>query len=646
MNKNKYGDILYSDQESDGLITDKLNDYSSDTNAQSAPNTNTPISGSPLTGPNVMGTMHVPFGDTDEENAVPEMLINLNEKAKSFDKALFRDDILNKMISVLHNLKHPNPLLIGEAGVGKTQVVEELARRIVLEPNTIPSVYRDTVIYELPITSIVAGGGMVGEIESRVEDVITFASEPENHAIIYIDEIHQLYSKTSSTYTQIAQQLKPAMARGDLHIIASTTTQEGRRLQSDPAINRRFSKINVPELTKEQTLEILELVRTKYESHNNIVIPKSLLEDIVELADDHIHSARPDSALTLIDQASSSLFIKSDLLNRQQNAGVAHLKLTINNLKDAVAQITSHKPSNLASKADLFKALQSVVKGQDIALEDISDAIVRKQLNLIKTKKPLSVLLYGPTGTGKTEIGKQVAKNIFGSESDMIYLNMTEFSNSATLSKLTGSPDGYVNSDSNQKLPLDELETNPAQVIILDEFEKASNEVQNFFMQALDEGEVSTQRGNIIDFSKAIVIATSNAGQIIESSVGFASPSKQVTKSKQLESLSASFKMELLNRFNKVIRIDSISRETYKDILKSKYNRLVSEIMASNPKYEFNQLEFNDASGAPIPYQMIDNMTEDTYSPELNGRPAEREMLQYIENLILDNPGQTKFTIQ
>ena len=579
-----------------------------------------------------------PISSTDIDDT-PDTLINMNRRAKQgkYDEALFRDGVISKVLSTLRLIKHPNPLLIGEAGVGKTQIVEEIARRIENDPQSVPPFMHDKVIYELPIGDLIAGGGVVGEIEERIKDIIDFASDPDNNAIIYIDEIHQLYTEGSTTNKNIAQQLKPALSRGDLHVIASTTTQEARRMQSDPAIQRRFSRINVAELSKQETLQILENVRDKYQKHHNVRIPIALLPDIVKYADENINSQRPDSALTLLDSAAADLYMRNQIINQTQHLNNTNPTMTESSIKLAVTQLTSHKPLDLGSKKDLIDNMSLVVKGQDEALEEIADALIRKQLALFPNKKPASMLLAGPTGVGKTEIAKQIAKNMFGSESDMIYLNMTEFSNNASLTKLTGSPAGYVGSTSNTALPLDDLETNPYQVILLDEFEKAGSDIQNLFMQALDEGEITTQRGNSINFSKAIVIATSNAGQIITKHTGFGQSAKP-SKSDIIDSLSNSFAPELINRFETVIRVNSISKETYAEIIKAKYTEFTKSATQSSG-ITFTKLADNTE------YEFINKLVDESYTPEFNGRPATRTVQKYIENLIINNPSQLDFKL-
>lgn len=631
------------------IVDASVHNYGDKDPNSNKPNTPTSGSGSQGSMPSMSGIPPFMLGGMSQPtdpNEAPDSLINMNEEAQNgaYDKALFRDKIITKMLTSLHEIKHPNVLLIGEAGTGKTQLVEELARRIELESDTLPKYFQDKIIYELPINSLVAGGSLVGEIEQRVKDILDFATNPDNNAILYIDEIHQLYSKTSSTQDTIAQQLKPALARGDLHVIASTTTQEGRRLATDPAIQRRFSKITVPELTKEETLGILELVRPKYEKHNEIIIPVDLLPEIVSLADEYLNTARPDSALTLIDQASSDLYIRTAEISRSTGSPVGPLSLQTVNLESTISQITSHKTQKFLNVQDLETSIETVVKGQDEAVSAVANALIRRQVNIFPDKKPVSILLAGPTGTGKSELAKQIAKNIFGSENDLIYLNMTEYDNRWTLSKITGSPDGYVGSDSNNKLPFDDLETNPAQVILLDEFEKADQSVQNLFMQALDEGFFETQRHNRVDFSKAIVIATSNAGQIINNHVGFGMQSATSKKDDELKSLASDFKIELLNRFQHVIRVNSIDEDTYKSIVQTKYLELIESATENHPDWEFSPKSFYDDDGKPLDFEFIDKITNDSYSQELNARPAKREVQKFIEDEIMKNPTQTKFT--
>lgn len=616
------------------------------TNGNSGSNTGTPTGGQ---GAQALPPFFMMKNlQNQDDGGVPDTLINMNELAKNgaYDVALFRDKIITKMLTNLHEIKHPNVLLIGEAGTGKTQLVEELARRIVLENASLPEYYQNKVIYELPINNLVAGGSLVGEVEQRVKDAIDFATNPENNAILYIDEIHQLYSKNSSTQDTIAQQLKPALARGDLHVIASTTTQEGRRLSSDPAIQRRFSKITVPELTKEETLGILELVRPKYEKHNNIIIPVDLLPNIVSLADEYLTTARPDSALTLIDQASSDLYIRTAQISKNLGSAVGPLSLQLVNLESTIAQITSHSPKKFPTIDELEASIKQVVKGQDEAVRTASEALLRRQLNIFPEKRPLSILLAGPTGTGKSELAKQIAKNIFGSEDDLIYLNMTEYDTRWTMSKITGSPDGYVGSDSNGKLPFDDLETNPSQVILLDEFEKADTSIQNLFMQALDEGSFETQRHNKIDFSKAIIIATSNAGQIVDNHVGFGLQSAKSKKDDELKSLASDFKIELLNRFQHVIRVNPIDIDTYKTIVQTKYLELIDSTKENHPEWEFTPTTFVDNNGNNLDFEFINKIVDNSYSKELNARPAKREVQKFIEDEIMKTPTANKFNFQ
>lgn len=560
------------------------------------------------------------------QNPILDKLINYNKLAKQgkFNRALFRDTEITNMIAALSTQDHPNVLLTGEAGVGKTNLVEELATRLVNGDKVANTMLgKDTVIYELPLTNLIANTTFRGDLENLISNLIKFAKDPKNHAIIYIDEIHQLFTSHSSTYDTIAQQLKPALSRGDVHVITSTTTQEARFLKNDSAFARRFIEIKVPEFTRDQMAQLLIKVKPKYEKFYNLTFDDNQALDIVQIAHKYnVYRHDPDLTMTLVDRTMSNY--KTNLIASGMNANNLNISTNVfeNNAKKILAP-TAKQP-NAALKVD--NILKQSFVGQEKAVKSVHDELIHMDLDLIDRTRPYSFLFAGPSGTGKTQLAKYMAKGLYGSEKSYIYLNMTEYSDPASITKLIGSSAGYVGSDSSQPLPLDSLETNPYQIIVLDEFEKACQSVKQLFMQALDEGEIETNRNTKINFKNAIIIATTNGGVASHVSIGFNSTNDD---SSTITNLSSDFPIELLNRFEHVIMFEPISKDQYIDILRIKYNQFAQKI------YNHSQIKVDpyQIKQANIP-DFLQELADKSYDPTLNGRPAERTVMEYLEDQV------------
>lgn len=585
-----------------------------------------------------------------------DMLINYNEKAKNgdFNEALFRDTQIIQLLSITSTSFHPNALLTGPSGTGKTQIVEEVARRLVNGDPIVNAIIPDHTIYELPISKLVAGKSYVGQLEQALHDVIDFAADPDNKAILFIDEIHQLMSSGDSTSEKIAQILKPALARKDLHVIGATTTQEATTIMKDPAFSRRWSTVIVPELDPEQTIEIVKNVRPHLQKHHNVILPDVVLPELIALGDQHRQygSHRPDSTLTLVDRAMSDANIQyqklKELAKTDNDAklyinSVPKPTLSINQIKKSALSLLTGSTSSFESGISVFKdKLDSTIIGQATAKKELTSAIERMNLKLTRRKKPISFLFVGPTGVGKTAIAELLSESMFGSTNELIEINMTEYSNSSALNRIVGSPSGYVGSDSKAELPFDSLEANPYQIILLDEFEKGDKSVQRFFMQALDKGKVMTNRSKEIDFTRTIIIATTNAGmdKLNEKQVGFGNNGKTLAASASkldiTNALKNDFDIELLNRYEHVINFEPLTIEQFTKILAVKYNQMIAEISENRKDLILTpkQIDLDDAENIDA----LKDLANEYYEPQFNGRPAGRAIEKFIENKILENP--------
>lgn len=567
-----------------------------------------------------------------------EMVINYNDKYKNGSPAMFRDELIHQTMGVLIGKDKPNALLIGPAGVGKTKIPEHIAMLLANDDPILPDRLRGNIIYELPLSNIVAGSSFVGQVEEKIKAVIDFMADPANKAILFIDEIHQLVGD-SQTYGKIAQILKPALARGEIKVIGATTVQEATNLADDPAFNRRFSRLIVDELTREQTAEILLMAKMGFFTHygNKVTIDDTLMPIVVDIADQYSSagSHRPDNALTLLDRACGDAIMARKIMEQSaQNdpnmlaaiKSMPIIPITERQLrKTAIKLMTGHSKRENLDVQSLTDHL-SVIKGQDDIIAELIRDLRRYDLKLFPQNTPLTFLFAGTSGVGKTEVTKIIAKEMTGVKP--IMLNMGEYHSPASINRIIGAPAGYVGYDSHGELPFDALESNPYQIILLDEFEKCDRAVQRLFMSAFEEGYIKTSKGKIIDFSKSIIIATTNAAHKGENkSLGFVdnnSGAKSVRT--QVNDLSKWFDAELLNRFYKIITFHELNEDIYREILVSRYHDEVARIRQNNRRISLPD---------DIPNTELDEIVRTTYVPAFGARPAGKAVREYIENQVL-----------
>ena len=594
--------------------------------------------GSGSSGPSV--PLSALFGPTLTGGSdINDMLINYNETYKSATPALFRDEIVTQTMSIISSSRKPNALLVGPAGVGKTAIVEEIARRIANKEASVPPQLANTTIYELPIATLVAGAGVVGDLENRITEIIKFAQDANNDALLFIDEIHLIADSNNTTYAKIAQILKPAMARGYIRVIAATTMGEAKKLDDDPAFKRRFSSVIVDELTREQTREILDIVLPGMLGHyqNKVTVAPDVLDEIVMTADRLMSTGhRPDTAITLLDRALSHSVIShhaaiqealasGNTTSAQMLQQITHIPLTAKRLNTIAMLLVTGQSQPPHLDVTALQTELSRLRGQEEVLPRIVDALRRRELNIFPSTRPTSWLFAGASGVGKSETATIISQMVTGQKP--IILNMAEYHDSASINRIIGSPTGYVGSDSAKERPFDTLASNPYRVIVLDEFEKADMSVQRLFLSALDTGEIQMANGPAVDLSRCIVIATTNAGRqkLSGSQMGFGDHKHSVSKQSLTKELQKSFDAELLGRFDDLIAFMPLGADDYAQILRDEYDRQVKRICAERPDLSFD----------PIDDDTIAQLVDETWLVDQGARPAIRAIRALIEDMLL-----------
>lgn len=600
------------------------------------------------------------------------------------DPVVGRVNEIERLAQILCRRKKNNPILIGEPGVGKSAVVEGLASRIV--EKKVSSILLDKRIVMLNMTNIVAGTKYRGQFEERITTIINEVKKSSN-IILFIDEIHTIVGAGGAEDSMDAANiLKPALARGELQCIGATTTDEYRKkIEKDGALERRFQKIMIDPTTTEETLQILNNIKDKYEAHHNVKYSDEAIRQCVMLADRYITDRQfPDKAIDVLDEAGSrcrlnSFVVPEEMIEAEKELEEARklmtdalkaqdfelaaqhrekekeIKAKIENIKNSYDNQIESKPSDIDSEdiantvsmisgvpvskmaeaeglklASMKKELKGKVIGQDEAIEKVVRSILRSRVGLKDPNKPIGTFLFlGPTGVGKTHFAKELAKYMFGSTDSMIRIDMSEYMEKFTVSRLVGAPPGYVGYEEGGQLT-EKIRRKPYSIVLLDEIEKAHGDVFNILLQLMDEGRLTDSFGKTVDCKNTIVIMTSNVGtkQLKEfgKGIGFGTSNLDITNKEHSKSiiekaLNKTFSPEFLNRIDDIVTFDQLSKESIRQIIGLELKRLYERV--ENIGYNIS-----------IDEKAIDFIAEKGYDVQYGARPLKRAIQKYLEDEI------------
>ncbi|MDG2375872.1 MAG: ATP-dependent Clp protease ATP-binding subunit ClpA [Woeseiaceae bacterium] len=558
-----------------------------------------------------------PTGDTEGESdvsALDKYATNLNQCAVEgkIDPLIGRDIEIERTVQILCRRRKNNPLYVGEAGVGKTALAEGLARMITEE--RVPEVLRDATIYSLDMGTLIAGTKYRGDFEKRLKAVIREVREDPG-AILFIDEIHTVIGAgaASGGVMDASNLIKPVLANGEIRCIGSTTYAEYRGVfEKDHALARRFQKIDVPEPSLEETVDILRGLKTRFEEHHSVTYDVEALEAAAELAAKHINDRRlPDKAIDVIDEAGANL--------RLQPVEIRGDRVTVEMVENVVAKMARIPPKSVsASDKDALQTLERDLKltifGQDRAITALSSAIKMSRSGLNEDEKPVGSFLFaGPTGVGKTEVTRQLAM-VMGVE--LIRFDMSEYMERHTVSRLIGAPPGYVGFDQGGLLT-EAVTKHPHAVVLLDEIEKAHPEVFNLLLQVMDHGTLTDNNGRKADFRNVVLVMTTNAGaqEMSRASIGF---TQQDHSSDGMAIIKKQFSPEFRNRLDTIIQFAPLDGHSI--------NRVVDKLVVElEGKLDSNgvTLELDDAARNWIAAR--------GYDPKMGARPMSRIIQEHIK---------------
>lgn len=625
----------------------------------------------PPTQSGFMGGQPPRQGQNGGNGLLDQFGVNITQQARDgkIDPVIGRDQEINRVIEILNRRNKNNPVLIGEPGVGKTAVVEGLALKIVAEE--VPQKLQGKEVIRLDVASLVQGTGIRGQFEERMQQLIQEVTNADN-IILFIDEVHEIVGAglAGEGALDAGNILKPSLARGELQLIGATTLNEYRMIEKDPALERRMQPVQVDEPSVEETITILKGIQKRYEDYHHVKYTDEAIEQAAILSNRYIQDRfLPDKAIDLLDEAGSkknltiafvdpkSIEKKLDYAQQQKREAsqeedfekAAYYRDQITKLEKLMKTQVEDEEMPFVTEKDMEKIVEEKtgipvgdlkekeqtqlknladdlnkrVIGQQEAVEKVSKAIRRNRIGLGKVNRPIgSFLFVGPTGVGKTELAKQLAYELFGSTDAMIRFDMSEYMEKHSVSKLIGSPPGYVGYEEAGQLT-EKVRRNPYSLILLDEIEKAHPDVLHMFLQILDDGRLTDAKGRTVSFKDTIIIMTSNAGAgKIEASVGFGAAIEGRTKS-VLGQLNQFFTPEFLNRFDGIVEFKPLSKENLLLIL----DLMLSEVNEQLARQEIH-VDVDDA--------VKEKLVELGYNPAMGARPLRRVIQDKIEDQVAE----------
>ena len=595
--------------------------------------------------------------------------INLTERARNgkLDNLIGREQEIERVIQILNRRQKNNPCLIGEPGVGKTAIAEGLAQRIA--NGEVPFKLRDKEVFLLDLTALVAGTQFRGQFESRMKGLIEEIRKFGN-IILVIDEVHNIVGAGDAEGSMNAANiLKPALSRGEIQVIGATTFTEYRKhIEKDTALERRFQSVTVNEPNLEDTMQILRGIAHYYESFHGVHIPEGILRQAVLLSERYITDRfLPDKAIDLIDEACSDMNLKDAAINRRQEIvrelddytkerelleaaeepnfeRLAELKSRELQLQSELDELTAHGTPELtmenlarvielwtkipASKireeefkrlSELDQRLKRKIIGQDEAITAVSAAIRRNRVGISPKHKPVSFIFVGSTGVGKTELVKQLAEDLFNAPESLIRLDMSEFMEKHSVSRIIGSPPGYVGYDEAGQLT-EKIRRKPYSVILFDEIEKAHPDVLNVLLQILDDGQITDAHGRKVNFENTVIVMTSNAGSDRkEGSVGFNKTVNEQGKDRAMKALQSFLRPEFINRVDEIVYFNKLTEENFKPIA-----RLMLDELKASMKEKGLTFSYDDA--------LVDYLIKKSYSATYGARNLRRTIQKEVED--------------